>query len=228
MTKILLADDMAHFLDLEISFLRRADCHILTAENGIEALKLAKTEKPDIILLDVEMPRMTGIEACRLIKSDPTIKHIPVIMVTATRREEESRKAGADGFWRKPIREEDFLKGIKKFIKIVEREDRRVSIGIQVDYKKEGRAVSAFTKDISSNGMFIITRDTLPVGNKLDLTFSLPEMTGPLTVQGRVVRELRDDQDGHYVGGMGVNFIDLDEETAVAIGDFITESTGAL
>jgi uncharacterized protein (TIGR02266 family) len=223
--KILLADDMAHFLDLEISFLRRADCHIITAENGIEALKLAKTERPDIILLDIEMPRMTGIECCRHIKNDPALKHIPVIMVTATTREEESRKAGADAFWRKPLREDDFLLGIKQYVPIRERLERRISIGIQVDYKKGGRKVSAFTKDISNNGMFIITRDTLPVGNDVELTFSLPEENNSLTVRGRVVRELRDDQNGHYVGGMGVNFLDLDEEACRAINHFITDST---
>jgi uncharacterized protein (TIGR02266 family) len=228
MTKILLADDMAHFLDLEISFLRRADCHIITAANGIEALKLAKIEKPDIILLDIEMPRMTGVECCRHIKNDPSLKHIPVIMVTATNREDESRKAGANDFWRKPIREQDFLRGIKKFVIIKEREDRRVSIGIQVDYKKDGRSISAFTKDISNNGMFIITRDTLPVGNNIELTFSLPEVKNPLSVKGRVVRELRDNQDGHYVGGMGVNFLDLSEEESKTINTFITVSTQAL
>jgi len=228
MTKILLADDMAHFLDLEISFLRRADCHIITAENGLEALKLTKTERPDIVLLDIEMPRMTGIECCRHIKNDPVLKHIPVIMVTATTREEESRKAGADGFWRKPIREEDFLAGIKNYINIRERQERRVSIGIQVDYEKEGRVICAFSKDISSNGMFIITRDTLPIGKDLELTFFLPEVEKSLTVRGRVIRELRDDQDGHYVGGMGISFIGLSEEDSRAINNFITESTQAM
>lgn len=224
MTKILLVDDMVHFLDLEISFLQRADCHIITAHNGIEALKLAKIEKPDIILLDVEMPRMTGIEVCRHLKSDSALKHIPIVMVTATDREEESYKAGANDFWRKPIKEEDFLRGIKRFVNIREREDKRVNIGIQVDYKKDDKPVSAFTKDISNNGMFIITRDTLPVGEELDLTFSLPEISKPLHVKGRVVRELKDEQDGHYVGGMGILFTEMSEEDAAAINKFIESS----
>lgn len=227
MTKILLADDMAHFLDLEISFLRRADCHIITAENGAQALKLAKTEKPDIILLDVEMPVMTGIECCRHIKNDPNIKHIPVVMVTSTTRSDEAKKAGANDFWRKPIKENDFLKGIKKFVNIKERNERRVSIGIQVDYKKDGKAISAFTKDISVNGMFIITRETMPVGNELDLSFSLPEIDSPMNVRGRVVREIRDDQDGHYVGGMGINFVDLGNKDTDNLNQFISESTQA-
>ena len=228
MTKILLADDMAHFLDLEISFLRRADCEIVTAEDGIEALKVAKTAVPDIILLDVEMPRMTGIECCRHIKNDPKLKKIPVVMVTATDRLEECTKAGCDDFWKKPIREDEFIKGIKKHVSIVERETKRVSIGLQVDYKKKGKSINAFTKDISINGMFIITRETLPVGESIEVSFTLPETDKPLKVKCKVVRELRDEQDGHYVGGMGLVFEKLGKKAGKAIEDFIDASMQAL
>ncbi len=224
MVKILLADDMANFLDLEISFLRRTDCTIITAENGIEALKRAREEKPDIILLDVEMPKMTGIEACRHLKNDPTLKAIPVVMVTATDRYDECRKAGCDDFWKKPIKEEGFLKGVKKHVDIAERETKRVSIGLEVSYEIEGRVINAFTKDISEQGMFIITRDTLPMGSDIDLAFTLPESRERLEVTGKVVRELKDQQDGHFVGGMGISFRALDDKTATAIRDFVQSS----
>jgi len=224
MVKILLADDMANFLDLEISFLRRTDCEIITAENGIEALKKAKEEKPDLILLDVEMPMMTGIEACRHIKSDPALRNTPVIMVTATDKHEECQKAGCDDFWKKPIKEEGFLRGIKKHVNIVERETKRVSIGLEVRYEIKGRTVSAFTKDISERGMFIITRDTLPMGSDIELTFTLPESREELKVIGKVVRELKDQQDGHLVGGMGISFNEMDDKTAEAIRNFVQSS----
>lgn len=221
MVKILLADDMVNFLDLEISFLRRTDCEIITAENGIEALKKARDERPDLILLDVEMPQMTGIEACRHIKNDPVLKKIPVVMVTATDRHEECRKAGCDDFWKKPIKEETFLLGVKKHVDIAERETKRLSIGLEVSYEMEGRIVSAFTKDISTRGMFIITRETLPMGSDVNLTFTLPESQEELKVTGKVVRELKDQQDGHLVGGMGISFKDMDERSAEAIRDFV-------
>ena len=227
MTKILLADDMAHFLDLEISFLRRADCEIVTAEDGIEALKIAKTTRPDIILLDVEMPRMTGIECCRHIKNDPGLKGIPVVMVTATNRRDECQRAGCDDFWKKPIREDDFLRGIKKLIPIKEREDKRVSIGLQVEYVKNGKAISAFTKDISARGMFIITRETLPVESEIEVSFTLPETTSPLKVGGKVIRELTDAENGHYVGGMGISFAKMDKKTQKAIENFVESSLQA-
>jgi uncharacterized protein (TIGR02266 family) len=209
---------------LEISFLRRADCEILTAEDGIEALKLAKTVHPDIILLDVEMPRMTGIECCRHIKSDPNLKGIPVVMVTATNRRVECEKAGCDDYWRKPIREEDFLRGIKKLVPIKEREDKRVCIGLQVEYQKGGKTISAFTKDISATGMFIITRETLQVDSNVEISFTLPESRTPLKIAGKVIRELKDAEDGHYVGGMGVLFKKMDDDTQKAILSFVESS----
>jgi len=228
MPKILLADDMTNFLDLEISFLRRADCEIVTAQDGAQALKLAKLEKPDVILLDVEMPRMTGIEACRILKKDPTTKNIPVIIVTATSRKDEAEKAGCDDFWQKPISEMTFMAGLKRFVEIVEREDRRVAIGIQVDYKVgEGqtKVVHAFTRDLSSGGMFIITRDTLPVGDTVDLEFVLPGSPDKINVSGTVVRSFQDEERGHYIGGMGLTFSNVSDDVNDRLIQFIQEST---
>ena len=114
MTKILLVDDMRNFLDLEISFLRRADCKIITAKDGLEALKLAKAEIPNIVLLDLEMPRMNGVQCCRFLKADPALKKVPVVIVTALDKKAECIKAGADDFVKKPINEEAFIREIKK------------------------------------------------------------------------------------------------------------------
>jgi uncharacterized protein (TIGR02266 family) len=222
--KILLVDDMSNFLDLEVSFLRRKDCNIITANDGVEALKKTKLDKPDIVLLDVEMPRMTGIECCRIIKSDPSTKHIPVIMVTSTSKREESFAAGADDFWQKPINEEKFLEGIKKFVPIKERSDKRLPIGLQVDYRigeNKDKLVQAFTKDISHGGMFLITRDTLPIGSLFDIEFTIPGANRRIAAKVEVMREMRDEMEGHYVGGMGLHFRDLAADDQRALDDFI-------
>ncbi len=224
--KILLVDDMSNFLDLEVSFLRRSDCVIITANDGIDALKKTKTEKPDIVLLDIEMPRMTGIECCRIIKSDPATKSIPVVMVTSTSKREESFAAGADDFWQKPINELAFLEGIKKFVPIKERQDKRVAVGLQVDYRigeNKDKLVQAFTKDVSTSGMFVITRDTLPIGVPLEVEFRIPP--GRIVKAScEVMRELRDESDGHYIGGMGLKFVSLEEDDRRALESFIAGS----
>ena len=223
MVKILLVDDMSNFLDLEVSFLRRSDCTIITANDGVDALKKTKTERPDIVLLDIEMPRMTGIECCRIIKKDPSLKQIPVIMVTSTSKREESFAAGADDFWQKPISEVQFLEGIKKFVTIKDREDRRVAVGLQVDYRigeNADKVVQAFSKDVSRKGMFIITRDTLPIGSTVAIEFSLP---GGRQIKSNteVMREVKDESGGHYVGGMGLQFVDLADEDQAALDAFL-------
>jgi uncharacterized protein (TIGR02266 family) len=222
--KILLVDDMSNFLDLEVSFLRRKDCVIITANDGAEALKRTKLEKPDIVLLDVEMPRMTGIECCRFIKADPNIKHIPVIMVTSTSKRDESFAAGADDFWQKPINEEKFLEGIKKFVPIKERSDKRLPIGLQVDYRigeNKDKLVQAFTKDISHSGMFLITRDTLPIGSNFEIEFTIPGINRRVVSKVEVMREMKDEMEGHYVGGMGLHFVDLPADDQKSLDDFI-------
>ncbi len=222
--KILLVDDMRNFLDLEVSFLKRSDVKILTALDGVEALKIAKAEKPDLILLDIEMPRMNGIEVCRIIKKDPSLKKVPVVMVTSTNRYEEAMNAGADDFWRKPIFEEDFLKGIKKFVPIKERKDIRVPIGLQVDYRvgeSKNKVVQAFTANISKGGLFLITRDTLPVGSSIEMEIHLPDRK--ITAVGEVVREIKEEEEGYYTSGMGIRINEMKKEDREIYEKFIDE-----
>ena len=79
---------------------------VITADGGAAALDLAKSELPDIILLDVMMPEMDGFEVCRRLKSDPAVMHIPVIMVTALSEQKDKvtgLEAGADDFLSKPL-----------------------------------------------------------------------------------------------------------------------------
>ena len=222
--KILLVDDMRNFLDLEISFLKRSEVKILTAEDGVDALKRVKSEKPDLVLLDIEMPRMNGIEVCRIIKNDPSLKDIPVVMVTSTNRYEEAVNAGADDFWKKPIFEDDFLKGIKKFVPIAERQEERVSIGLQVDYRageEKEKMVQAFTANISKGGLFMITRDPLPVGTVVDMEIHLPDKK--IKAAGVVVRETKEEEEGYYTSGMGIRITQMSDKDREVYHHFIEE-----
>lgn len=105
MKKILIADDSVHIRDLMRATLE-ADFFLVEAANGEEALKKGRKEKPDLILLDVKMPRKTGIEACRQLKADPATKNIPVVMLTALKSSEDIRRGkevGADAYFTKPF-----------------------------------------------------------------------------------------------------------------------------
>jgi CheY-like chemotaxis protein len=105
MKKILIADDSAHIRDLMRATLE-ADFSLVEAVNGEEALAKARKEKPELALLDVVMPRKTGVEVCRRLKADPATKNIPVVMLTAMKSREdirEGRAAGADAYFTKPF-----------------------------------------------------------------------------------------------------------------------------
>jgi CheY-like chemotaxis protein len=106
MAKILIAEDEADIRDL-ISFTLQFSGHTVVAtKDGQEALEMALQEMPDMILMDVRMPRMTGYDACRRIKEEPTISHIPVVFLSAKGQDVEIRAgldAGATEYLLKPF-----------------------------------------------------------------------------------------------------------------------------
>ena len=89
MAKILIAEDEPDIRDLITFTLGFAGYEVIAANNGEEAVRLALEEVPDLILLDVRMPRMTGYEACSQIKADPKTEHIPIIFLSAKGQESE-------------------------------------------------------------------------------------------------------------------------------------------
>lgn len=226
MIKILLVDDMRNFLDLEVSFLRRAESKIITAKDGAEALKLAKVEKPDIIMLDLEMPKMNGIECCRILKSDPAMKKIPVIMVTATEKKAESIKAGCDDFVRKPINESSFLEEIKKFVSVKIRKEERYDISVEVKYEYKEKTISAFSKDMSYSGLSIITKDIIPMNTVLGVNLLLP-INGKVEshkCKAKVMRTFKEETDDRIVSGIGLEIVDASSKSLSTIKTFIDNS----
>jgi two-component system, OmpR family, alkaline phosphatase synthesis response regulator PhoP len=81
--KILVADDESHILHVVSLKLRNAGFEVLTAADGQEALELALTERPDLLITDYHMPQLSGLELCRKLKHDPITAKIPAIMLTA-------------------------------------------------------------------------------------------------------------------------------------------------
>ncbi|HBE73750.1 MAG TPA: hypothetical protein DDW31_06675 [candidate division Zixibacteria bacterium] len=107
MKRILVADDDRHVLYLISEVLTRSDYEVSQAADGDQALEMARSTKPDIIILDIMMPGLDGIEVCRAVKSDPATAGIRVIMVTAKSGPQDieaGREAGADHYITKPFR----------------------------------------------------------------------------------------------------------------------------
>jgi len=106
MAKILIADDERDIRDLVAFTLRFAGHDVIAVGNGEEALETARKELPDLILMDVRMPRMTGYEACEHMKGDPDLKDIPVVFLSAKGQDSEIQtglNAGASEYLLKPF-----------------------------------------------------------------------------------------------------------------------------
>jgi len=119
MRKILIADDKPEVLELVGATLEGKECQVLTACNGKEALMKIRGEKPDLILLDVLMPLMDGLEVLRELREDPKTKDIPVIMLTAKAQEqdkEKGRSLGATHYITKPFSPSELVATIERML----------------------------------------------------------------------------------------------------------------
>jgi two-component system alkaline phosphatase synthesis response regulator PhoP len=104
--KILVVDDERYILHILDFSLGAEGYEVITAGDGEQAVERTKADRPDLVVMDIMMPRMDGFEACRIIKSDPETRDIPVIMLTAKGREVDRKRgmdAGADEYLTKPF-----------------------------------------------------------------------------------------------------------------------------
>ncbi|MBI5212317.1 MAG: response regulator [Nitrospirae bacterium] len=124
--KILVVDDEQPNLRFMSALMLASGYKVDTASNGIEAIRKAKEISPDIILLDVMMPEMNGMEACRIIKNDPETQHIPVIILTAHADKEtkiQCLDAGANDFLSKPIDQIELVLRLRNLQQLKKMED---------------------------------------------------------------------------------------------------------
>lgn len=111
--------------------LRKEGFDVLKADNGMTGIELAKQENPNLVLLDIMMPNMDGIEVCEKIRKEPNLKHIPIIFLTARsdeKTEVEGLNTGADDFITKPISTTKLISRIKAVLRRVDESDHLVQV----------------------------------------------------------------------------------------------------
>src|SRR5512132_2801611 len=119
MAKILIAEDERDIRDLVAFTLRFAGYEVFVATNGEEAVQMAPQVNPDLVLMDVRMPRMTGYEACRIMKANPDLKDIPIVFLSAKGQESEIQQAleaGAEEYLLKPFAPDQLTNHIKAIL----------------------------------------------------------------------------------------------------------------
>ncbi len=120
--KVLIVDDNEQNVELLQAYIEEIEgARITTAADGLEALRAVSEEKPDLILLDVMMPNMSGFEVCKQLKEDPTTRDIPVIMVTVLNESsdyERGMESGADDFLTRPFNRVEFIARVRSLLRI--------------------------------------------------------------------------------------------------------------
>ena len=188
--KILLVDDVDFFRDVMRDYFKRTPAAILTAESGQSAIDTAMREWPDLIYMDVSMPEMSGIEACKKLKAHPTLKKIPVLLVFTPDRDatfKEVEESGCDGFLAKPFGREEFLNLGHRHLFNIERRERRVPCQMTVDFTIDNQQYRGRGVDLSMHGLYIEFRDEIPPNSRISASFLLPTVSSEkLEVFGRI------------------------------------------
>ncbi len=113
---IMVADDDHEFLAVIESVLKGKGYTVLTASNGEDVIDKARGHKPDLILMDVEMPRMDGDEAAMILKGDAATKHIPILFLTGLHTEQEIEELHEDDIISKPVHFDQLFAKVKSLL----------------------------------------------------------------------------------------------------------------
>ena len=227
--KVLFADDVELFFELEKSFLQREDIELLVVRDGEEALAAVREKRPDLVLLDLYMPKLDGTVVCRALKADASLRATPVLMVTSAGREEERRRcqeSGCDGILTKPINRHVFLAAVRGHLQIIERESHRVPVRMLVRYDKGGEQIlTDYTVNLSTGGVFIETAHPFGQGEPLVVSFILPERVNEVRCRARVAWVNGTDRllKPLLPQGIGVQFLDLPAAEREEILSFVKQ-----
>jgi two-component system alkaline phosphatase synthesis response regulator PhoP len=119
MTKILIAEDEKDIRDLVIFSLTYGGFEAVSASNGMDAVAKAEAELPDLILMDVRMPKMSGYEACQTLKLNPATSEIPIVFLSAKGQEAEIKQglsAGAEEYILKPFAPDELVRRVREIL----------------------------------------------------------------------------------------------------------------
>lgn len=216
--KILLVDDVKVLLEVQKEFLRPSPVQILMARNGAEALELVRKEKPDLVVMDVEMPVMDGIACCAAIKGDAGLRQTPVILLSdsgSPEMAETTRGAGCDKFQQKPLFGREFLNIAHSFLPAVERRRPRIPCRVPVSVQVGGADFEGQSRDIGMNGLYVSAAAKVEQGCDIVTSFRLPSNPYAMTVaRGRVawVNQADNPQRPELPAGFGVEFREITGE----------------
>lgn len=229
--KVLLVDNAPIMLEMQKNFLYFCPVRVLTARCGEEAIEVARRERPSLIFMDLNLPEMDGAACCSLMKSDPELRSVPVILLTTDCSVDVRVKclqAGCDDFLLKPLKRHQFLDKGHRFIPGLERRDVRVYCHVPLNVRRNGLHVAATGEDISTGGIYVASEESVRDDEEVNLSFFLPTV-GPreIVAQGRVAwRNFGSMRRKPLLpAGFGVEFMRIDDEATETIRQYVAAAT---
>jgi CheY-like chemotaxis protein len=220
---LLIVDDVELFIQLQVSHLGHQRYHIHTARSGAEGLQMARSLKPDLILMDLFMPDMNGDQICRLLKEDPETSSIPVVLVSSGgrgRSRAASVSSQCDGLIFKPVRRDLLLSVVENLLGTNLRTRDRVGVLIHGTAVIDETECPVTLHTLSSDGAFVQIEPTPIRGDMMELSFPLPDHEKVVNVRsaavvwcGSLAEEGPD--------GVGVHFLTIDTDAKKQISGFV-------
>lgn len=225
--KVLLVDDTDLFLDLGKEYLLQSQIEVLTARNGEQALDAALRERPDLIFMDVRMPVMDGLTCCQLLKSDPRLREIPVVMLYSEASEvttDTCSKVGCEGALSKPIDRQIFLDVGRAFVGQIGRRDMRQPCQAEIIVRRDGTETTARSADLSTSGMYVVSQEPGTVGESIRLHARFPGGIGTADIPAVVawVNQEEPRKKPSLPPGFGVRFTGMNIATRLMITQVLT------
>lgn len=220
---ILLVDDSPFFLSLERQFLRNTPAALLEARDAATALALARSHRPSLVFMDIDMPGMDGLACCRQFRDDSELQRIPVILIgdsSTPEQQKQAQAAGCAGYLAKPLDRRRFLEAGHRLLVSIDRRESRRDCEIPVSFDWHGTERHAMCVDISSGGMFLRIEPRAGKGDLLRMRLRLPDrertvvkLTGRIAWVNLAETPIKPD----YPPGYGIEFIDISEPAGIAL-----------
>jgi CheY-like chemotaxis protein len=228
--KVLLADSSEFCLELLKNFLKHSKVQLFTASDGAGALRQARTLRPDLVVLDRELPALGGLACCRAIKAEQNLAKVPVLLLLSAAQQKEREAclaAGCDAVVAKPLDRKTFLETGRIFLERIERREPRILCRATVACRFGQETCFGTIEDIGPQGMFIGSNRQVQIGETLTIKFLLPWQEGRLLETEACItwvhgsRGLRKSK---LPQGFGIVFLGLSATDAEGIRTFIEHS----
>jgi CheY-like chemotaxis protein len=227
MNKIFISKDLMPFIEKEETILRRNNVKLYTKDTAEEALALHRKERMDLIVADLNMPRMGGDKLCATLRGDEDLGRVYFIIICTGKKADLKRceTCGANSFILRPFDIPEIVARVGRLLEIPRRQDLRVLVKVTVQGNFRQEPFFCTSRDISASGILIETDKTLARGDVISGSFFLPN-SDRVNIEGEVVRVIRGSTSAY---SYGVKFVESAQEARDRIKQFIAaqEEAGA-